>query len=56
MDIKVTVNYTVSLKKCEFNSLTAAFKVLLVHVFTDFFIQVAHLFTEAAMAGSQLSA
>ena len=50
MDIKITVNYTVSLKKCDIDSLTAAFKALLVYIFTDFVVQALRQFADAAMA------
>ncbi len=50
MEIKLSVNYTIEMKECDIDSLTAAFKVLLMHVFTDLVIQTLRQFADEAMA------
>lgn len=50
MEIKLSLEYTIETEKCDIDSLTAAFKVLLAYVFTDFVTQALRQFAESAMA------
>jgi len=51
VEIKLSLEYTIDTEKCDIDSLTAAFKILLIHVFTDFVVQALRQFADSAMAG-----
>jgi len=49
VEIKLSVNYIIEIRKCDIDLLVAAFKILLVQIFTDFVKQALRQFADEAM-------